>query len=174
MTFSNAVLTGACGGLGQALARALIASGCRVALIGLDGERLHALAALAPGRCAVYQPDVSDAAAMLAVAQDWMQRHGTPDLVIANAGVAGGFDTAQPQDLAVLARADADEHGGWPWGPCVNGACKCYWRLNLFGYSHIRRRTSEGDSSARMQCSPGRRPRRPRTTTITLSIRRDM
>jgi len=104
VTFSNAVLTGACGGLGQALARALIASGCRVALIGLDGERLHALAALAPGRCAVYQPDVSDAAAMLAAAQDWMQRHGTPDLVIANAGVAGGFDTAQPQDLAVLRR----------------------------------------------------------------------
>lgn len=103
-TFSNAVLTGACGGLGQALARVLIDGGARVALVGLDAARLQALAALAPERCAVYRPDVSDPAAMQALAADWSARHGRPDLVIANAGVAGGFDAAEATDLAVLRR----------------------------------------------------------------------
>lgn len=103
-TFQNAVLTGACGGLGQALARALIGHGAAVALVGLDRPSLQALAALAPERCAVCTPDVADSAAMQAMAADWMARAGTPDLVIANAGVAGGFDTAEADDLAVLRR----------------------------------------------------------------------
>lgn len=103
-TFQNAVLTGACGGLGQALARALIAQGASVALVGLHRPTLEALAELAPGRCAVYTPDVADSAAMQAMAADWTARAGLPDLVIANAGVAGGFDTAQASDLAVLRR----------------------------------------------------------------------
>lgn len=104
MQFSNAVITGACGGLGQALARELLAQGARVALLGLDRARLDALQSLAPERAAAYTLDVSDAAAMQAVAADWLQRHGTPELVIANAGVAGGFDTAAAEDLAVMRR----------------------------------------------------------------------
>jgi NAD(P)-dependent dehydrogenase (short-subunit alcohol dehydrogenase family) len=103
-TLKNAVVTGACGGLGQALARALLAGGARVALVGLDAPRLQALAALAPERCAVYRPDVADPAAMQAMAADWIVRHGRPDLVIANAGVAGGFEAAEAADLAVLRR----------------------------------------------------------------------
>jgi NAD(P)-dependent dehydrogenase (short-subunit alcohol dehydrogenase family) len=103
-TFKNVVLTGACGGLGQALARALLADGAHVALVGLNRVALQDLAATAPGRCAVYTPDVSDEASMSAMAQDWMAHFGAPDLVIANAGVAGGFDTAQSGDLAVMRR----------------------------------------------------------------------
>ena len=103
-TFHNAVLTGACGGFGQALARQLLGAGCQLALVGLNRPVLDALALTAPGRCAIYTPDVSDAAAMQAMAADWLARHGPPDLVIANAGVAGGFDTAQADDLAVMRR----------------------------------------------------------------------
>jgi NAD(P)-dependent dehydrogenase (short-subunit alcohol dehydrogenase family) len=102
--YDNAVLTGACGGLGHALACELIASGAHVALVGLKANVLDQLAAAGPGRCAVYTPDVADPAAMQAMAADWMQRHGPPDLVIANAGVAGGFDPAEAGDLAVLRR----------------------------------------------------------------------
>ncbi len=102
--FKNAVLTGACGGLGQALARQLIAQGAAVALVGLQRPALQVLAALAPDRCALYTPDVASSAAMQAMAVDWMARAGTPDLVIANAGVAGGFDTAESDDLAVMRR----------------------------------------------------------------------
>ena len=103
-SYRNAVLTGACGGLGQALARELIAQGAAVALVGLNRPVLDALAALAPERCTVYTPDVADAAAMQAMARDWTARHGVPDLLIANAGVAGGYDTAQADDLAVMRR----------------------------------------------------------------------
>ena len=104
MTPHNVVLTGACGGLGQALARHLLAQGARVALVGLQVDVLQALAATAPLRSAVYTPDVSDAHAMQACAEDWMARFGVPDMVIANAGVAGGFDTAQVEDLVVFRR----------------------------------------------------------------------
>ena len=104
LPFRNAVLTGACGGLGQALARELLAAGASVALVGLNREVLDALAASAPQRCAVYTPDVADSAAMQALAADWIARFGPPDLVIANAGVAGGFETAEAGDLAVMQR----------------------------------------------------------------------
>ncbi len=102
--FRNAVITGACGGLGQALCRQLIEQGAAVALVGLNRPALQSLQALAPDRCAVYTPDVSDATAMRAMAADWTARHGLPDLVMANAGVAGGFDTAREDDLATLRR----------------------------------------------------------------------
>lgn len=102
--FDNVVITGACGGLGQALAQALIAQGARVALVGLQRPVLLALAQGAPQRCAVYTPDVADSAALQALAEDWMARHGVPDCVIANAGVAGGFDPARADDLVVLRR----------------------------------------------------------------------
>lgn len=100
----NVVLTGACGGLGGALARELLGSGAAVALVGLRRDALDALAAQAPERSAVYLADVSDAQAMNAVAADWLARHGTPDVVIANAGVAGGYLTEAAEDLAVMRR----------------------------------------------------------------------
>lgn len=102
--FQNVVLTGACGGLGQALAHQLIDAGAHVALVGLQRPALAKLAARAPERCSIYTPDVSDRAAMQAMAAGWLARHGTPDCVIANAGVAGGFDAACADDLAVLRR----------------------------------------------------------------------
>lgn len=102
--FHNVVLTGACGGLGQALARQLMGQGAKVALLGMNQEVLAQLALLAPTRTRTYILDVSDAQAMQAVARDWVAFAGQPDLVIANAGVASGFDTAQAADLAVMRR----------------------------------------------------------------------
>lgn len=104
LPFRQAVITGACGGLGQALAQELLAAGAQVALVGLNRPALDALAAQASGRAAVYTPDVADSAAMQAMAADWLARAGLPDLVVANAGVAGGFDTAEAGDLAVMRR----------------------------------------------------------------------
>jgi NAD(P)-dependent dehydrogenase (short-subunit alcohol dehydrogenase family) len=102
--FKNVVVTGACGGLGQALVQELLNQSACVALVGMQRPVLEGLAALSPYRCAVYTPDVSDTVAMQACAADWVERFGVPDLVIANAGVAGGFDTAQADDLAVMRR----------------------------------------------------------------------
>ena len=86
------------------MAKALLASGARVALLGLDKAVLQTLADTAPGRCAVYAPDVTDSTHMQRAAADWMAMAGLPDLVIANAGVAAGYDTAEADDLAVFRR----------------------------------------------------------------------
>ncbi|MEZ5665194.1 MAG: SDR family oxidoreductase [Burkholderiaceae bacterium] len=104
LPFRHAIITGACGGLGQALARELIAAGAQVTLVGLNRGALQALADLAPGRTAIHTIDVSDSAAMQAVAADCIARAGLPDLVVANAGVAGGMDTGEADDLAVMRR----------------------------------------------------------------------
>jgi len=104
LPFRQAVVTGACGGLGQALARQLLDAGAHVALVGLNREVLETLAARAPGRSAIYTPDVSDSDAMQAMAAEWMACAGLPDLVVANAGVAGGFDPTEASDLAVMRR----------------------------------------------------------------------
>jgi NAD(P)-dependent dehydrogenase (short-subunit alcohol dehydrogenase family) len=86
------------------LARQLLGSGAQVALVGLNHPALEALRALAPERCRIYTPDVSNAQAMQAMAADCLQHWGAPDLVVANAGVAGGFETSDPVDLAVMRR----------------------------------------------------------------------
>lgn len=104
LPFRHAVITGACGGLGQALARELLAAGAHVTLVGLNRDALQTLADLAPGRTAIHIVDVSDSAAMQAMAAQAIDRAGLPDLVVANAGVAGGMDTADADDLTVMRR----------------------------------------------------------------------
>ena len=97
-------LTGACGGIGRELAERYLRTGSRVALLGRDREVLDTLVAAAPDRARAYTPDVTDAVSVRAVAEDWTSAFGVPDVVIANAGVAGGFDTTEPGDLAVMRR----------------------------------------------------------------------
>ncbi len=104
LPFRHAVVTGACGGLGQALARELLAAGAHVTLVGLNRDALQTLADLAPGRTAIHTVDVSDSIAMQAMAAQAIEGAGLPDLVVANAGVAGGMDTADAGDLAVMRR----------------------------------------------------------------------
>ena len=155
-SFQNVVLTGACGGLGQALARELIGRGAAVALVGLNRSVLETLAALAPERCAVYTPDVADTTAMQAMAADWMGRRGTPDLVIANAGVAGGFDTAQADDLAVMRRGalvGVASIAGWRGMP-GNGAY-CASKGGLIRYLESLRAELRSDSIVVSTVSPG-------------------
>jgi NAD(P)-dependent dehydrogenase (short-subunit alcohol dehydrogenase family) len=86
------------------LARHLLDSGAQVALVGLNRQALEALHAMAPERSRIFTPDVSNAQAMQTMAADCLQHMGAPDLIIANAGVAGGFETADPADLAVMRR----------------------------------------------------------------------
>src|SRR5690554_6034291 len=101
---TNVVLTGSCGGIGRTVAAALLESGASVALVGRDEAVLAELVSLAPERARSYTPDVTDSVAMNVVANDWTAAFGAPDVVIANAGVAGGFDSSESSDLAVMKR----------------------------------------------------------------------
>ena len=76
-------------------------------MLGLLARRKDTLDALARTLgvpCATYGADVGDVSAVQAGAEDFMARHGVPDVVIANAGVSAGTSGGEAEDLAVLER----------------------------------------------------------------------
>jgi NADP-dependent 3-hydroxy acid dehydrogenase YdfG len=95
-----AVVTGASSGIGEATARALAASGYRVALLARRLDRITALAdELANGSIAIAA-DVTDRASIVAAADRVRQELGGTDVLVNNAGVMllGPFTTDQRDD----------------------------------------------------------------------------
>ncbi|MGI5341101.1 short-chain dehydrogenase/reductase [Streptomyces sp. CA-181903] len=82
------VVTGAARGLGALLALRLSACGARVALVGLEEERLGTVAGRCPGPAHHWAADVTDGPALTAVARQVTERFGGVDAVVANAGIA--------------------------------------------------------------------------------------
>lgn len=83
------VVTGAARGLGAELARQLTAAGATVALLGLEPAELQAVSTSCP-RSAWWEVDVTDDAALAAVAEDVQRTLGPAYAVVANAGIAVG------------------------------------------------------------------------------------
>lgn len=84
-----AVVTGAGSGIGRALAMALAARGCRLALSDVDETGLaETIAALNGVEIKSYVLDVSDQDAIYAHANDVIKDFGQVNLIINNAGVA--------------------------------------------------------------------------------------
>jgi 3-oxoacyl-[acyl-carrier protein] reductase len=82
----GALVTGASGGIGGAIARALHAQGAAVALSGTRVEALEALAAELPG-ARVLPCDLADAAATAALPAQAESALGTLDILVNNAGL---------------------------------------------------------------------------------------
>lgn len=98
-------ITGASSGIGQALARAYARRGWRLALVARRLETMQAWAqdeGLDATRCALYAADVQDVDAIVAVGRRCLIEQGLPQVVIANAGISVGIDTAERADLDVL------------------------------------------------------------------------
>jgi NAD(P)-dependent dehydrogenase (short-subunit alcohol dehydrogenase family) len=95
------LITGAARGIGEHTARVAAARGARVALVGLEPERLHALAAELDG--ASFVCDVTDQAALDAAVDGTVARYGGIDVVVANAGVANR-GTVAVGDVEALVR----------------------------------------------------------------------
>jgi len=98
-------ITGASSGIGQALAERYARAGWRLALVARRGAEIHAWAqaqGLGPDRVGVYPADVADVAQIVDAAGRCCAEMGLPDVVIANAGVSIGMDTAERDDLEVL------------------------------------------------------------------------
>ena len=96
------VISGASSGLGLALARHYLKRGAQIAAIARRRDLLQSLSEQFPGQVEIYPLDVRDAAAMQAAAQDFIARHGVPDVVIANAGVSIGTLTCHAEDNDVF------------------------------------------------------------------------
>jgi short-subunit dehydrogenase len=98
-------ITGASSGIGQALAARYYRAGWRLALVARRSADVQAWAkaqGLEAARVAVYAADVRDVAAITAAGSDCVSVHGVPDVVIANAGISIGMDTAVHDDLEVM------------------------------------------------------------------------
>ncbi len=83
----GALITGASGGIGAAIARALHANGAAVALSGTRVERLEALAAELGERSHIVPADLSDAAAVAELPAVAEEALGSLDILINNAGL---------------------------------------------------------------------------------------
>ena len=98
-------ITGASSGIGQALALRFHRAGHDLALVARRTDTIAQWAraqALAPDRWAVYGADVRDLDAITAAGQACIAAQGLPDVVIANAGISIGMDSAVFDDLAVM------------------------------------------------------------------------
>ncbi len=103
-------ITGASSGIGNALAheyaKRFSESGAIIGLSARRSEHLQQLAAKLQNQykinCAIYALDVRDATALQSAADDFMQQHGTPDIVIANAGVSRGTLTENVDDSKAI------------------------------------------------------------------------
>ena len=98
-------ITGASSGIGQALALRYHRAGCRLALVARREPELRLWAdaqGIAPDQVAFYPADVCDIAAITAAGRACIAAQGLPDVVIANAGISVGMDTAELADLAVM------------------------------------------------------------------------
>lgn len=101
-TPKRVVITGASSGLGRALAVEYARRGATLALLARRGELLDELAGSLPVRCYCYPLSVHDASALAAAGQDFIEREGSPDVVVANAGVSAGTATEKPDDTEVF------------------------------------------------------------------------
>lgn len=102
-----AFITGASSGIGQALAARFYAAGYDLALVARRTAEIEAWAVerqMDPARCQIYNADVADIDSVVAAGNACLERQGVPDAVIANAGISVGMDTAERDDLDVLAR----------------------------------------------------------------------
>ncbi|MBT2335843.1 SDR family oxidoreductase [Variovorax paradoxus] len=108
-------ITGASSGIGQALADSFYEAGYRLALAARRTAEIESWASerqLDPGRYQVYGADVAQTDSILAAGAACIERQGLPDVVVANAGISVGIDTAEREDIEVMARTFATNNVG--------------------------------------------------------------
>lgn len=87
LTGRKALVTGATGGLGEAIARALHAQGAIVGLHGTREEKLKELAAELGDRTFFFPANLSDREAVKALGQKAEEEMGGVDILVNNAGI---------------------------------------------------------------------------------------
>nr|WP_312987950.1 SDR family oxidoreductase [Comamonas koreensis] len=104
------LITGASSGIGQALAWRYYQAGYRLALVARRTALIEDWAqaqAMDASRYAIYGADVANQDQIIAACEQCLQQQGLPDVVVANAGVSYGIDTAEREDLEVMAQTYA-------------------------------------------------------------------
>ncbi|HUG22534.1 SDR family oxidoreductase [Piscinibacter sp.] len=105
MTAPLVFITGASSGIGQALAARFYRAGYRLALVARRSAEVEAWVRsqqMEASRVAVHAADVRDIGAITGAGAACIASQGLPDVVIANAGISVGIDTAVAADLEVM------------------------------------------------------------------------
>lgn len=108
-------ITGASSGIGQALAWQFYQSGYRLGLVARRVQEVKSWAGdmnISADSYEIYSADVSNTDSIVAAGQACIARQGLPDVVIANAGISIGMDSAMRIDLDVMARTFATNNIG--------------------------------------------------------------
>jgi short-subunit dehydrogenase len=108
-------ITGASSGIGQALAWRFYQSGYRLALVArrtAEIDKWISAQNIPANRCAIYSADVADTNAIAAAGAACIASQGLPDVVIANAGISVGMDSAVREDIDVMAQTFATNNTG--------------------------------------------------------------
>src|SRR4051794_37709019 len=88
------LITGAARGIGAESARQLRAKGAKLALVGLEPELLEQRASELGGDTAWFEANVAEPDELASAVEGAVERFGGIDVVIANAGIAGGGPVA--------------------------------------------------------------------------------
>lgn len=99
-------ITGASSGIGQALALRYHQAGYSLALVARRVNEVESWAkthAISDTSYKIYSADVAVADSIVAAGQACLSQQGVPEVVIANAGISVGVDTALREDIDVMA-----------------------------------------------------------------------
>jgi short-subunit dehydrogenase len=100
-------ITGASSGIGQALALRYHQAGYSLALVARRVNEVESWAkshAISDTSYKIYSADIAITDGIVAAGQACLSQQGVPDVVIANAGISVGVDTAVRDDIDVMAR----------------------------------------------------------------------
>src|ERR1700749_3256916 len=126
LTGRTALVTGASGGIGGAIAQALHKQGATVAISGTRREVLDALASTLGGRVHVLPCNLSDAAEVEALVPSAEAAMGQLDILVANAGIT--------RDNLFVQLRDED------WEQVINVNLTATFRLTRAAVSRMMRR----------------------------------
>ena len=108
-------ITGASSGIGQALAWRFHEAGYRLALVARRTSEVKTWVEhqkISASSYVIYSADVADTDSIAAAGAACIVQQGLPDVVIANAGISVGMDTAVRADIDVMAQTFATNNIG--------------------------------------------------------------
>lgn len=115
MTTPLVFITGASSGIGQAMALRFYQAGYRLALAARRTSEVKTWAdaqGISADSYEIYSADVAEIDSIVAAGRECLARQGLPDVVIANAGISVGMDTAVRDDIDVMKQTFATNNIG--------------------------------------------------------------